>query len=472
MRTLLQDLRYALRMLVKRPGFAVVAIFTLALGIGANTAIFSVVNAVLLRPLPFNEPDQLIKLWESFDRGGFGTASVPNLKGWREQNTVFTGIAAYQTAGYSLQGGDYSERIPAATVSANFLDVLGVQPRLGRGFQAGEDQQGNNRVAILSHELWRRRFNQDPTIVGKKIMLGGENYDVVGVMQPEFRFPSRLTEILVPLDISPELNANRGNHFLLCLGRLKPGVTLEQARDQMTTIAGRLRDQYKDFQASRGVRLIPLQEEVVQNVRPALLVLFGAVGLVLLISCVNVANLLLARAAGRRREIAIRVALGAGRARLIRQFLTESLLLSLAGGIAGLILAKWGVSLLVALATGVLPRSNEIGLDNRVMIFTFGLSVLTGITFGLAPALQSSKSDVQTALKDTGNAGSSPQRNRLRGFLVVAEISAALVLLISAGLLLKSFWQLQRMDAGLKPDSVVTMSISLPQARYGTSEAI
>lgn len=471
MRTLLQDLRYAMRMLVKRPGFALVAIFTLALGIGANSAIFSVVNAVLLRPMPFQEPDRLIKLWESFARGGFGTVSVPNLKDWREQNSVFTGIAAYQTAGFSLLVGDSSERIPAATVSANFLEVLGVQPQLGRGFIAGEDEPGRNRVAILSQALWQRKFNEDPNIVGKKILLGGESYEVVGVMSPRFRYPSRLTELWVPLDVPPQLQANRGNHWLISFGRLRPGVTLDQAREQMVAIAKRLEDQYKDNQAGRSVRLIPLQEEVVQNVRPALFVLFGAVGLVLLIGCVNVANLLLARAAGRRREIAIRVALGAGRARLIRQFLTESVLLSIVGGVLGLVIAKWGVSILVALASSVLPRASEIGLDNRVLGFTFGLSILTGIAFGLAPALQSSRSDVQTALKDSGNAGSSPQRNRLRGWLVVAEVSAAMVLLIGAGLLLKSFWRLQQMDAGLRPENVVTMSLALPQAKYPNADA-
>jgi len=472
MRTLLQDLRYAIRMLVKRPGFALVAIFTLALGIGANTAIFSVINAVLLRPLPFQEPDRLIRLWESFANGGYGSVSLPNLKDWNEQNSAFTGIAAYQTAGYSLQAGDSAERIPAATVSANFLNVMGVQPRLGRGFQKGEDEQGSNRVVIISDALWRRNFNQDQTIVGKKILLGGENYEVVGVMPPMFRFPSRLTELWVPLDLPAELRSNRGSHFYFAIGRLKPDATIEQAREQLVTIARRLEQQYPDSQTARSVRLVPLQEEVVQNVRPALLVLFGAVSLVLLIGCVNVANLLLARAAGRRREIAIRVALGAGRLRLVRQFLTESILLSLAGGVLGLLLGKWGLTALVTMASGVLPRASEISLDSGVLAFTFGLSLLTGIAFGLAPALQSSKSDVQTALKDSGNAGSSPQRNRLRGALVIAEVSAALVLLIGAGLLLKSFWQLQRMDAGLKPENVITMTLSLPQARYANAEEI
>jgi len=472
MRTLVQDLRYAMRMLTKRPGFALVATFTLALGIGANSAIFSVVNAVLLRPMPFQQPEEIIKLWESFARGGWGTVSVPNLKDWREQNSVFTGIAAYQTAGYGLLVGDSSERIAAATVSANFFEILGVQPRLGRGFLNGEEEAGRNRVAILSDALWQRKFSGDPNIVGKNVLLGGENYQVIGVMSPQFRFPSRLTELWVPLDVPPQLQANRGNHWLMSFGRLNPGVTLEQARENMAAIAKRLEEQYKDNQAGRSVRLIPLQEEVVQFVRPALFVLFGAVGLVLLIGCVNVANLLMARAAGRRREIAIRVALGAGRGRLIRQFLTESVLLSLAGGILGLLIAKWGIAVLVALASSVLPRASEIALDTRVLGFTFALSIFTGIAFGLAPALQSSRSDVQTALKDSGNAGSSPQRNRLRGWLVVAEVSAALVLLIGAGLLLKSFWRLQRVDAGLKPEHVVTMSLALPEAKYPNPESL
>lgn len=471
MQNLIQDLRYSVRMLSRKPGFALVAVFTLALGIGANSAIFSLVNAVLLRPLPFNQPDQLIKIWETFPNG-FGTVSVPNLKDWREQNNAFSGIAAYQNAGYSLQGEHDSERIPAATVSANFFDVLGVSPRLGRSFGPGEDERGQNRIVLLSHALWQRRFNTDPSIVGRTILLGGESYQVIGVMPAQVRFPSRLTEMWVPFDHSPSQQAARGSHSLLALGRLKPGVTFEQAREQMMTIAGRLEQQYKDSQAGRSVRLIPLQEEMVQNVRPALLVMFGAVGLVLLIACVNVANLLLARAAGRRREIAIRAALGAGRGRLIRQFLTESILLSVVGGAVGLVLANWGLSALTTLAGAILPRANEVGLDGRVVGFTLLLSVVTGIVFGLAPALQISRSDVQTALKDSGNAGTSPQRNRLRSLLVVAEISAALVLLIGAGLLLKSFWQLQQTDAGLKPENVITMSISLPAAKYATAQAV
>ncbi|HWQ31520.1 MAG TPA: ABC transporter permease [Blastocatellia bacterium] len=461
-----RDLRFSVRVLLRQPAVTLVSIITLALGIGAGSAIFSVVNAVLLRPLPFREPEALIRIWETFQPGGYGTASVPNLKDWREQNEAFTALAAYQFANYGLQGREQPERVAAATVSANFFELLGVPPHLGRAFREDEEAPGRNRIVVLSDQLWRQNFAADPGIIGKNILLDGQSYTVTGVMPPGFRFPTRRTALWVPLEVPENQRNNRGNHWLFVLARLKPGVTLAQADQQMKTIAARLEQQYPQAQAGRSVRLVPLSEEVVRNVRPALLMLMAAVSFVLLIACANVASLLLARATARRREMAIRAAIGAGRAQLIAQLLTESVLLALISGVLGLGVAKLGLSALLRLAETFLPRANEISLDGRVVAFTLGLSVLTGIAFGLAPALQVSRTDVQDALKDGGHSGSSPRRNRLRSALVVAEIALSLVLLVGAGLLIRSFWRLQQMDAGLRPENVLTMKISLPDKKY------
>jgi putative ABC transport system permease protein len=477
MGSLWQDLRYAVRMLVKQPSFTVVAIMTLALGIGANSAIFSVVNSVLLRPLALNEPDRLVNLYETLPQGGgaLGSVSPANLMDWREQNDVLAGIAAFTPTDFSLQGTDSPQRITGASVSHNFFDLLGVAPLMGRGFVEGENQPGNNHVVVISEQLWRRNLGADPQTVGKDITLSGENFIIVGVMTSGFRLPSRMigaADAWVPLVFSQNQLANRGSHWLATFGRLKPGVSLEQAQEQMSAIGSRLEQQYPNQQQGRNIKLVSMQEDAVRWVRPALLVLLGAVGFVLLIACTNVANLLLARAAGRRREIAIRTALGAGRGRLIRQFLTESVLLSTAGGALGLLMAKWGVDGLVALAAGILPRSGEVTLDGRVVVFTLGISVMTGLIFGLAPALQVSRADVQDALKEGGNAGNSPQRNWLRGSLVVVEVSSALVLLIGAGLLINSFMRLQEVNSGLQPENVLTCKITLPLAKYPTSDSM
>jgi len=471
MRILWQDLRYGARMLLKQPGFTLVAVFTLALGIGANSAIFSVVNAVLLRPLPFKEPERLVKIWENKPDMVQGTTSIPNLEDWREQNDVFTGVAAYQFGSFSLPGREYPERIFGSTVSANFFELVGVAPQAGRVFREGEDRAGAHRVAVISARLWQRNFGADPEIVGKEVMLDGENHTVIGVMPAHFRFPSRLVEVWVPLVPTPDEIADRADHKFLALGRLKPGVTFDQAQEQMRAIARRIETQYPDVQARRSVLLIPLHEETVRFVRPALRALMGAVGFVLLIACVNVANLLLARAAGRRREIAIRMALGAGRFRLLRQLLTESLILSALGGALGLLLAKWGVTALLSVFADSLPRAGEIGLDGRVAGFTLLISLLTGIVFGLPPALQSAGAELQTALKESGAAGAGPQRYWLRGALVVLEVAASLVLLAGAGLLIRSFVRLQQADVGLRPEHVLTMGVALPPAKYATPQA-
>ncbi len=472
MGALLQDLRYGTRMLLKHPGFTLIAILTLAIGIGANTAIFSVVNSVLLRPLPFKEPEKIVKIWETFHPKGQGTVSVANLKDWREQNDVFEHIAAYTFGNYSLQGREHPERIPGVTVTPDFFDVMGVQPALGRLFQEGETQAGSTRLVVISTRLWQRNFGSDPGIIGKEITLGGENFTVIGVMPSSFRFPSQLTDLWVPLVFTPEEQANRGSHSYFAIARLKPGVTFAQAQEQMVTIAGRLEQQYPDNQSGRSVLLVDLQEEVVGYMRQSLLMLLGAVGFVLLIACTNVANLLLARATGRRKEIAIRTALGAGRGRLIRQLLTESVLLSVTGGALGLLLGRWGTDGLVALATGYLPRSQEVSLDSRVIIFTLTISVLTGILAGLAPAVQVSKTNLQESLKEGGRSGDSPHRNIVRSLLVVGQTASALVLLVGAGLLIKSFLQLQRVDSGLRPENTLTMRLTLPSSKYNTQQAV
>ncbi len=466
---IMKDLRYALRMLRRKPGFTAVAVLTLALGIGGNTAIFSVVNAVLLRALPYTDSDRLVSIYESLPQGGTGSVSVPNLFDWRAQADAFTGIAAYQYGDFNLQEEQQPVRAIGANVTADFFDVLGATPQHGRAFLEGEDKAGHDRVVVLSDRLWRRNYGADPGLVGRDILLGGEKYQVVGVMPPAVQFPAASVELWVPLVFSEQRLANRGSHAYNVLARLKPGVSFEQAQAQMSTIGRVLEQQYSE-QQGRGVTLARVEEEVVQGVRPALFMLLGAVGFVLLIACTNVANLLLARAASRRKEVAIRSALGAGRWRLMRQFLTESVLLALLGGAAGLLVARWTLQALGSLASGYLAQSGEVRLDWKVLAFTAALSVLTGVVAGLAPAFHVSRADVQETLKESGNAGSSARGTWLRSGLAVAEIAAALVLLVGAGLLVKSFLRLQRVETGLRPEGVLTMRVSLPAGRYDTAE--
>jgi putative ABC transport system permease protein len=473
MTTLLQDVRYAVRTLLKSPGFTLVAVVALALGIGANTAIFSVVKAVLLSPLPYPEPERLVWVREINPGADImdEPASAPNFNDWRTQGRSFDGMAAFANAGGTITDGDREpERVPAMATSANFFQIVGVAPALGRGFLPEEEAAGKNRVVVLSHGLWQRRFGARPDVLGQQITISGNPHTVVGVAAPGFKTPvsgPKPPELWFPLAFNFD-ESRRRSDFLSVVGRLKPGATVEQARAELEGIAARLAAERPSTNAGWSVKVEPLHERVVGNVRQALWVLMGVVGFLLLISCANVANLLLARAAGRRQEIAVRTALGARRGRLVRQFLTESLLLGLAGGGLGLVLAAWGVEVLVALSPGNIPRLEEVGLDARVLAFTFGVSALTGVLFGLLPALSASKADVSVSLKEGGSRGSTAGAGarRLRATLVVAEIAITVVLLAGAGLMVRSFMAIQSVDPGFRPERVLTFDFALPAAKY------
>ena len=473
METFYQDVRFALRTLWTNRGFALIAVAALALGVGANSAIFSVVNAVVLRPLPYKDPERLVALWVGLNQKGFEEleVSAPEFTDFRTRSTSFERVAAYGASGFNVTGAGEPERIQGLFATADFFPALGVEPLKGRAFTEEEDRPGGDNVVLISYSLWQRRFGGDPSVVGKSITLNGQACNVVGVMPASFHFPDNDTDIWKPAAFDADLLGpnNRGSHFLNVIGRLKNGVDIEHARTEVATLARTVGGE-NTTTYPRGLTAVlrPLQEEVVGDaVRKPLYVMLGAVGLVLLIACANVANLLLARAASRRKEVAVRTALGASRARIVRQLLTESLLLSLAGGAVGLVLALWGVDLLVALAPVGTPRVEEVGLDARVVAFTFAVSLLTGIVFGLAPALHASKVDLNEALKDgTRGATEGPRRGRLRGLLVVAEFAIALVLLASAGLLLKSFARVREESPGFDASHVLTMRVVLPESKY------
>ena len=472
MNKLQQDLRYGVRMLIKSPGFTVVAVVALTLGIAANTAIFSVVNSVLLRPLPYSEPARLMQLWETDARRGRNDipASYPNFADWRAQKHAFEEVVAYADWTFNLTGAGEPERIRSAIVSSAFFSTLGIKPIRGRFFLSGEDEPGKDLVVVISESLWQRRFDSDPNIVGRSLNLDDKTFTVVGVIARGVQAPllSDQTELWVPLSQGYGFT-NRFAHYLNVVARLKPDTTLQQAQADMNTIAGRLEQQYPEANKGRGIRVVSLNEQIVGNFRTSLLVMLGAVVFVLLIGSANVANMSLARAAARQKEMAIRTALGAGRWRIVRQLLTESVLLSLFSGMLGLLVAIWGIDLLVALSPADLPRVKEVTIDLRVLGFTLAVSLLTGILFGLLPALQASRPNLNERLKAGGrNATIGINRQRLRGTLVIAEIALSLVLLVGAGLLIRSFLRLQAVNPGFNPTNVLTMQIDLTGPKYKT----
>jgi putative ABC transport system permease protein len=459
-------------MLLKKPGFTIAAILALALGIGANTAIFSVVHTVLLSPLPYASPTQLVWIWETNPGSGIKieTASLPNYTDWKNQAQSFEDIAAFVGSSLTLTSEGEPERIPVTYVSANFFNVLGIAPALGRNFAAEENEPGKNRIIVISHSLWQRRFGANPNLVGQSITLNGNPFIVVGVLPPGFKNPipdqSKPAEMWSPLPYNLDQSKRRSD-YLSVIARLKPNVTLQQAQAEMNTITSRLAQQYPDSNTGWSTKILSLQERMVGDVQTALWLLMGVVGFLLLIACANVANLLLARSAARQQEIAIRRALGADRLRLVRQFLTESVLLAIVGGVLGSLLAMWGVEVLAALSPGNIPRLKEIGLNWQVLSFTLLISLLTGVIFGLLPALHATNPNLTESLKEGGRSSSEGLRGgRLRNSLVVSEIAIALVLLIGAGLMIKSFVRLQEVDPGFHPERILTSDLQLPSAKY------
>jgi len=477
MNKLIQDLRYGIRTLLKRPGFAVVAVATLAIGMGASTVIFTVVDAALLRGLPYKQPDRLYHLWERTPKQDFSKRefSYPDYQDY-QQNTVFEGLAAYTGGGALLTGLGEAERIAAPRATANFFSVLGVDPLIGRTFQAGEDVPNGPRVAVLTYGFWQRRFGGDQNVLGRAITINGDSYTIVGVLPANFQFALRNSDLWIPYQPTQNQLTRRFLHSSNLIGRLKPGVTAEQAESEINVIASRIEQQYNDSHAGTTARVVPLQEEIVGTVRPILLVLLAAVGFVLLIACANVASLLLTRSLARQKEVAVRAALGASRWRVVRQLLTESLLLSLAGGLGGLLIAYWGLPALVATLPQnqliAMPFLKSLHIDLGILGFSFGLSLLTGIVFGIAPALQSSRLDLNEVLKEGGRQSSAGGGQRLRSALVVGEIAMAVVLLVGAGLMMKSLLRLLQTNVGFNTENLLTMGIVLSPTKYTDANQI
>ncbi|HEV3279446.1 MAG TPA: ABC transporter permease [Terriglobia bacterium] len=466
METLIHDLRYAIRTLIMNPGFAGVAVLTLGLGIGANTAIFSVVNAVLLTPLPYRDAGRLVSVYQRTQGGSYNVFSAPNYIAWREHAQAFQSLAVYTSKSYNLAGATEVEHITGQPVTASLFPLFGVNPVLGRTFEAQEDLPGGPKVVVLSYPFWQKHYAGARSVIGSTLKLDGEGYTVLGVMPGGFQIAQSAGEFWVPLQLNPAdpRSSARGLHWLFGLGRLKSGMTFSQTEAEANSLAPQLAKEYPQTDAGYGLQLVPLLDDVVGNVRPVLQVLLASVGLVLLIACVNVANLLLARATGRQREMALRAVLGASRARVIRQLLTESVLLALIGGALGLILAFNAVRLLASLTpSGSLPRIESIAVDSRALAFTLIATIVTGLAFGLVPALQASKCSLNEALKESGRgADTSRRRRRLRSALVISEVAVALMLLIGAGLMVVSFKRLQDVNPGFDPRHVLSLRVSLP----------
>ena len=468
METLLQDIRYALRTLGRSPGFTLVAVLALAIGIGANSAVFSVVNGVLLKPPPFSEPERLVHLWGNFQKMDLEdiSVSVPEYRDYRVMPRAFSSVAAYVVTDATLTGGDVPERLSVTNTTASLFGTLGVSPVKGRGFTEDEETPGREGVLVLTDKAWRTRFAADAGVLGRTLQLNGNSYTVVGVLPPGVEYPAG-TEVYVPFAPGPEdvIEKRRGRRYLSVVARLKPGMTLEAAQADMARVASEMEaaheNNYKD--AGWAITVKSLEDQVVGDVRGTLWLLLGAVGFVLLVACSSVANLLLARAAARGREVSIRAALGAGRQRLVAQFLTESLVLSLLGGVLGLLLAVWGTDVLLAVVGEGLPRATEVRLDVASVLFTAGVSVLTGLAFGLVPALQSSRADLNSALREGTRGTDGRKAGRLRAGLVVAQVAVALVLLVGAGLFVKSFHALSEVEAGFTPEGVLTGHVALPR---------
>jgi predicted permease len=465
--TFFQDVRYGLRMLRKNPGFAFIAALTLGLGIGANTAIFSVVDAVMLRSYGYPDIDRIVVLNERTRSGQPMSISWPNYQDWAAQNQVFEYLGLYRSATVNLTGAGEAERLSGSVVSSGVFGAMGLQPAIGRTFTADEDRAGGPRTAVISERLWRNRFDADPSIVGRSLVLNGDPYVVAGVMPSAMRFPSRLTDVWLSLGPIVDTFPGRGAHpGLFGVGKLKAGVTFDRAVADMDTIARRLEQQYPASNRDNGVAMTRYYEQVVQHIRPTLQVLLGAVGFVLLIGCANLANLMLARSERRHREIAVRRALGADRRRIVQQLLTESLLMAVLGGGLGVLLATWMVKAFVASRPATVPRIDLVGVDLRVLAFAAVLSVTTGIVFGLLPALRASNPDLLSALKQIGRGASGAPSRRLQSALVVGEVALALMLLVGAGLMLRSFARLMSIDPGFNAENVIAMRTTLPAARY------